>query len=105
MNLLLSLTGISIISATRRYFAQDPTAQEVIYKAYFAVLMFGDVTHTAVTLYAMGPEMRWEFGSWSALTWVTIVANVSLLVPRALWHLGVGRDVPIRADPKEKKQM
>jgi len=105
VNLLLSLTGISIINTTRRYFAQDPTAQEVIYKALFAVLLFGDVIHTGVTLYAMGAEMRWEFGSWSALTWVTMAANFTLLVPRALWHLGVGRDVPTRADPKEKKRM
>ena len=88
-----------------RHFTQDPKAQEVVYKALFTVLMFGDFAHIGVTLYAMGP-MRWEVGSWSALTWVTILAGVSLLVPRALWHLGVGRGVPTAAaNSKVKKRM
>lgn len=86
VGLLMGLINLSIINTTRRYFAKDPNAQEVIYKALFAVLMFGDFAHIGVTLYAMGPEMRWEFGRWSALTWVTMAAGVSLLVPRALWH-------------------
>jgi hypothetical protein len=101
---LMALINLSIINATRRYFAQDPKAQEVVYKALFTVLMFGDFAHIAVTLYAMG-SMKWEFGSWSALTWATIIIGVSLLVPRALWHLGVGRDVPTRTESKVKKRM
>jgi hypothetical protein len=101
----MGLVNFSIINAARRHFTQDPKAQEVVYKALFTVLMFGDFAHIGVTLYAMGPEMSWEFGSWSALTWVTIASVVTLLVPRALWHLGVGRDVPTFADPKAKKQM
>jgi len=101
---LMALINLFIINATRRHFTQDPNAQEVIYKALFTVLMFGDFAHIGVTLYAMGP-MRWEFGSWSALTWVTFTVGVSLLVPRALWHLGVGRDVPTRTDSKVKKRM
>lgn len=101
----MGLINLSIINAARRYFAQDPRAQEVVYKALFAVLMFGDFAHIAVTLYAMGPEIRWDFGSWSVLTWVTIVSCVSLLVPRALWHLGVGRDVPTQVDPTTKKRV
>ena len=104
VGLLMGLINLSIINTTRRYFAKDPNAQEVIYKALFAVLMFGDFAHIGVTLYAMGPEMRWEFGRWSALTWVTMAAGVSLLVPRALWHLGIGR-VPTRAFSKSKKRM
>jgi len=99
-----ALINLFIINATRRYFTQDPKAQEVIYKALFTVLLIGDFAHIGVTLYAMGP-MRWEFGSWSALTWVTLIVCVSLLVPRALWHLGVGRDVPTCTDSKVKKRM
>jgi hypothetical protein len=100
----MALINLFIINAARHSFKQDPGAQEVVYKALFTVLMYGDFAHIAVTLYAMGPEMRWAFGNWSALTWVTIIAGITLLVPRALWHLGVGRDVPTLADLKTKKQ-
>lgn len=100
----MALVNLFVIHTTRRHFTQDSKAQEVVYKALFTVLMFGDFAHIGVTLYAMGP-MRWEFGSWSALTWVTILAGASLLVPRALWHLGVGRGVPSSANSKVKKRM
>jgi len=99
----MALINLFIIHATC-HFTQDPKAQEIIYKALFTVLMFGDFAHLGVTLYAMGP-MRWEFGSWSALTWVTITTGVSLLVPWALWHLGVGRIVPTHTVSKLKKWM
>lgn len=100
----MALINLSVINAARRHFTQDPRAQEVVYKALFRVLMFGDFAHIGFTIYAMGPDMRWEFGRWSTLTWVTIVAGVSLLVPRALWLLGVGRDVPTGTGPNTKKQ-
>jgi len=100
----LALINLLLINATRHHFAQDPKAQEVIYKALSTVLMFGDFAHLGITLYAMGP-MRWEFGSWSALTWFSLTVGVSLLVPRALWHLGIGRDVPTHTDSKVKKRM
>jgi len=101
----MGLINLSVIHAARRYFIQDPRGQGVVYKALFTVLMFGDFAHIGVTLYAMGPEMRWEVGEWNVLTWVTIVAGVSLLVPWMLWHLGIGRDVPTLADPKAKKRV
>jgi len=101
---LLALINLFVINATRRQFAHDPKAQEVIYKALFTVLMFGDCAHLGITLYAMGP-MRWEFGGWSPLTWFSLTVGVSLLIPRALWHLGVGRGVPTHTDSKVKKRM
>ena len=105
VSFLLALVNLALINAARRCFAHDARAQEVVYRALFAVLLFGDFAHIGVTLYAMGPEVRWKFGEWSALTWVTVVTGVSLLVPRALWHLGVGRDAPSGAESKAKKRV
>ena len=103
--LAMALMSVSVIHTTRRYFAHLPAIQEVIYRSLFGVLMLSDVAHTFVTLYGMGPEMRWAFERWSALTWVTVGVNITLLVPRALWHLGIGRDiVTVTKNTRERKQ-
>ena len=104
--LTMALLNISVIHTTRRYLAHDPAAQEIAYRSLLSVLMFSDFAHTFVTLYGMGPEMRWAFGRWSGLTWLTVGVNITLLVPRALWHLGVGRDVGTRSpNTRERKQI
>jgi hypothetical protein len=103
--LAAALTSVSFIHTTRRYFAHDPAAQEIIYRSLFGVLLLSDVAHMYVTLYGMGPEMRWAFGKWTGLIWVTIGVTITLLIPRVLWHLGVGRDVVIESrNARERKK-
>lgn len=91
--LVTALLSSSTIHCARRHFAHDPGAQQLIYQVVLGVLALGDTAHLAVTLYAMDPTTRLQIGSWSTLTWATVVSGVSLLVSRTLWHCGVGRDV------------
>jgi uncharacterized membrane protein len=100
--LVQAFTSLSFIHSARWYFAHDPAAQQFVYQSLLNVLILGDAAHLAMSLYAVEPAMRWQFGSWTALMWATVGADVFLLVSRALWHLGVGRDMITR--PKNTKK-
>jgi len=100
--LVVAFLNLSITHCARWHFAHDPAAQQLIYQSLIGVLVLGDVAHIAATFYAMEPAVRWRFGSWSTLMWVTVLATVSLLVTRTLWYCGVGRDV-INRNGRERK--
>ena len=61
VSFLMVLINVFIIHAARRHFTQDPKAQEVVYKALFTVLMFGDFAHYWRHFICDGTD---EVGSW-----------------------------------------
>jgi len=90
--LIVAFLNLSITHCTRWYFAHDPAVRQLIYQSLISVIVLGDVAHIAATFFAMEPAMRWRLGSWSTLTWTTVLSTVSALVTRILWYCGVGRD-------------
>ena len=64
-------------------------------------LLMGDVFHLSVTLWSLG-DARWVFAEWSPMLWTTVLLGLTLMVPRILWHLGVGRYVDKRDAPYPK---
>ena len=50
-----------------------------------------------MTLWALGDD-RWDIEKWgnSGMLWATVVLGVALLIPRVMWHLGIGRYVHAR---------
>ena len=51
--------------------------------------------HLWVTFYALGDE-RWDYWNYTPTIWAVIGFGVALLVPRAMWHLGIWRYVHTR---------
>ena len=59
------------------------------------ILLIGDFLHVLITLWALG-DRKWDVWSWSPLLWTTLLLGLTLLVPRAMWHLGIWRYVHTR---------
>ena len=66
-----------------------------------APLLIGDFLHVLITLWALG-DRKWDVWSWSPLLWTTLLLGLTLLVPRAMWHLGIWRYVHKRDAGKVK---
>ncbi|PIL37102.1 hypothetical protein GSI_00794 [Ganoderma sinense ZZ0214-1] len=92
---LLGLINFFVLGAARKYLFAQPVLQEKIVGALLTPLLIADVVHLSITWWALG-DSRWQFWDWSGLLWITFLTGLSLLVPRAAWHLGVGRYVDRR---------
>ncbi|KAH8105303.1 hypothetical protein BXZ70DRAFT_998421 [Cristinia sonorae] len=92
---LLGFINFFLLWSARRHLSSQPALQEKVVAALLTPLVFGDVFHMAVTLWALG-EDRWNVREWSGILWATMVFGVGLLVPRVMWHLGIGRYVHAR---------
>jgi len=99
---LLSILNIFILGAARKHLHPYPALQEKIVSALLTPLVFGDVIHMYVTLWALG-EVRWELRRYSPMLWTTLILGLSLLLPRIAWHLGIGRYVHKRDGVNDKK--
>ncbi|KAH8113239.1 hypothetical protein DFH11DRAFT_1705250, partial [Phellopilus nigrolimitatus] len=97
---LIGVVNAFVLHACARHLAFAPALQEKIVRALLTPLLVGDVLHVGVTLWALG-ESRWDVRSWSPMLWMTLLLGLSLLVPRAMWHLGIWRYVDKR-DRQEK---
>ncbi|KAI0773460.1 hypothetical protein BC629DRAFT_1595221 [Irpex lacteus] len=100
---LLGAANFFVLSAARTYLWSHPAIQEKIVKALLTPLLFGDVMHIALTLWALG-EGRWDVSKWEGILWITIISGLTLLVPRMAWHLGIGRYVEGRDGRQVTKQ-
>jgi len=100
---LLGLLNVWLLSSARVHLSLQPALQEKIVSALLTPLFIGDVMHIYITLWALG-EHRWDFKSWSPMLITTVVLGLTLLVPRVMWQLGIGRYVDSRdghlANPK-----
>jgi len=105
---LVGLVNLFVLRAARKHLASQPALQETLVHALLTPLLFGDVIHVVLTLWALDPSERWAVMSWSPLLSLTVFAGLSLLIPRVMWHAGIGRYVHSRdsvvEDLKEKKQ-
>lgn len=61
-------------------------------QALLTPLLIGDVAHLGVTFWALG-DSKWDLSTWTPLLWTTFVLGFSLLIPRAMWHMGIWRYV------------
>ncbi|KAI0796716.1 hypothetical protein C8Q75DRAFT_729587 [Abortiporus biennis] len=89
---LMGLINFFVLGSARRYLFGQPAVQEKIVGALLTPLLFGDIFHMAVTLWALG-ETRWDVRNWSGMLWITMVTGITLLGSRVAWHLGIGRYV------------
>ena len=71
-------------------------------RALLTPLVISDVLHLAITFYAWGYEATVDVGGWTPLMWATVGGGLSLLIPRLMWHSGVGRYVEARDGLKGK---
>lgn len=100
---LLGVVNAFVLRACRRHLAFSPALQEKIIGALLTPLLIGDVVHLWVTIWALG-DSKWDVSSWTPLLWTTIVLGFSLLIPRAMWHMGIWRYVD-RHDGKSIKSV
>jgi len=98
---LLGLLNVWLLSTARVHLSLQPALQEKIVGALLTPLLIGDVAHLYVSLWALG-DQRWNFQSWSPMLIVTISLGFTLLVPRVMWQLGIGRYVDSRDRPSAK---
>ncbi|KAH8105895.1 hypothetical protein BXZ70DRAFT_904004 [Cristinia sonorae] len=89
---LLGLVNFLTLGTARRHLARYPAIQERMVAALLTPLLLGDISHMAITLWALGEE-RWDTASWrdSTTLWLTMLTGMTLLCPRIAWHLGIGR--------------
>jgi len=99
---LLGVVNFFVLTAARKHLHTQPALQEKIVGALLTPLVFADVLHLWVTLWALG-EHKWEFRRYSPMLWCTFILGLVLLVPRVMWHLGIGRYVD-RRDRVHQKQ-
>jgi len=92
---LLGVVNFFVLSATRTHLARFPALQEKIVGSLMTALMMGDILHLYITLWALGDE-AWDVSRWSPMLWLTVVLGFSLMIPRAMWHLGIWRYVDVR---------
>lgn len=98
---LLGALNIFVLWAARKHLWSQPAIQEKVVRAQLTPLLFGDVLHIVITLWALGDE-RWDVSKWGGILWLTIISGLTLFVPRVAWHMGVGRYVAVR-DGKQGK--
>ncbi|ESK96063.1 hypothetical protein Moror_7408 [Moniliophthora roreri MCA 2997] len=92
---LVGIINFFILSAARRHLHAFPALQEKVVWSLLTPLLAGDILHLYVTIWALG-DQKWQFETWSPMLWTTVGLGLSLLVPRILWHLGIGRYVDSR---------
>ncbi|KAJ3722864.1 hypothetical protein C8R42DRAFT_664613 [Lentinula raphanica] len=92
---LVGVINHFVLSAARNHLGSYPAIQEKIVFSLLAPLLFGDILHLYVTIWALG-EDKWNFRKWSPMLWTTIGLGLTLMVPRICWHLGIGRYVHSR---------
>lgn len=92
---LLGVVNAFVLNAVRRHLKTQPAVQEKIVSALLTPLLFGDIFHLFVTVWALG-DQRWDIASYSPMLWTTIGLGLTLMVPRICWHLGIGRYVDSR---------
>jgi len=99
---LLGLINAFVLSACRKYLVAHPAIQEKVVGALLLPLLLGDFLHIGITLWALG-DSRWDVTQWGVLLWITMLTGISLMVPRVMWHMGVGRYVDGRDGRTTKK--
>ncbi|VDB96941.1 unnamed protein product [Peniophora sp. CBMAI 1063] len=92
---LLGLLNLFMLRALRTHLASQPALQEKIATALLTPLLVGDIMHLFVTFYAL-EDQKWEYWNYTPTIWAVVVFGVGLLVPRVMWHLGIGRFVDAR---------
>lgn len=92
---LLGVVNFFVLRAARKHLSSQPALQEKIVGALLTPLVVGDFAHLYVTFWALGDE-KWDVGRWSSMLWTTLILGLSLMIPRILWHLGIGRYVHAR---------
>ncbi|KAH9951637.1 hypothetical protein B0H21DRAFT_716847 [Amylocystis lapponica] len=92
---LLGLINIFVLFSCRKYLSAHPALQEKVVGALLFPLLVGDFLHIAITLWALG-DSRWHITQWGGILWVTILSGFSLMIPRIMWHMGIGRYVDTR---------
>lgn len=98
---LLGFINIFVLGAARRHLNRVPELQEKVVGALLTPLVFGDLLHIGITLWALGDD-KWDTSRWTPLLWATVVLGLTLFVPRVAWHLGIGRYVHKRDGLKAK---
>lgn len=105
---LVGIINLFVLRAARKHLASQPALQETLVHALLTPLLVGDVVHVVLTLWALDPSEIWAVTSWSPLLSLTVFAGLSLLVPRMMWHVGIGRYVhsrdAVEGEMKAKKQ-
>lgn len=91
-----------VFSTARKYLNAYPSLQEKMVGALLTPLLFADFIHMGITFWAIG-DLRWDIGKWSTILWITFVSGLSLMIPRLMWHMGVGRYVDSR-DGQARRQ-
>ncbi|KAJ8474839.1 hypothetical protein ONZ45_g13632 [Pleurotus djamor] len=99
---LVGIINIFLLTAARRHLSANLEVQEKIVSALLTPLLIGDVLHAYITLWALG-DQRWEFWNWSPMLWTTLLLGFTLMIPRILWHCGVGRYVH-RRDSQQRHE-
>ncbi|PFH52780.1 hypothetical protein AMATHDRAFT_1825 [Amanita thiersii Skay4041] len=89
---LVGVINFFVLSAARKHLHSNLALQEKIVSALLTPLLIGDILHIYVTLWALGDE-KWRIRDWSPMLWSTVILGLTLLIPRAAWHLGIGRYV------------
>jgi len=92
---LLGLLNLWLLNTVRVHLSLQPALQEKIVGALLTPLLIGDVAHLYITLWALG-DQRWNIRNWSPMLIITISLGLTLLVPRIMWQLGIGRYVDSR---------
>ena len=92
---LCGIINYFVFSAARKYLKAHPALQEKIVGALLTPLLVADFLHMGITFWALG-DMRWDVTRWATILWITFLTGLSLMIPRILWHLGVGRYVDSR---------
>ena len=89
---LLGVVNHFVLSVARNYLRNNLFLQEKVVSSLLTPLLFGDVFHLYLTLWALG-DQRWVLASWTPMLWTTVIMGMMLLIPRVTWHLGIGRYV------------
>ena len=89
---LLGVVNHFVLSVARNYLRNNLFLQEKVVSSLLTPLLFGDVFHLYLTLWALG-DQRWVLASWTPMLWTTVIVGMMLLIPRVTWHLGIGRYV------------
>ncbi|KAF5344103.1 hypothetical protein D9758_008890 [Tetrapyrgos nigripes] len=92
---LLGFVNFFVLSTARRHLRDQVALQEKVVSALLTPLLFGDLLHLYVTVWALGDE-KWNFRAWTPMLWTTFGLGMTLLIPRICWHLGIGRYVDAR---------
>jgi hypothetical protein len=87
---LLGLVNYFALTAARTHLASQPVVQEKIVCALLTPLLIGDVFHMVITVYALG-DGRWDFAHYTSTLWMIFIFGFGLLIPRTMWHMGIGR--------------